>query len=282
MNIDVSFLDELKKLSLIVNKRVTSKYSGEHKSHYTGSGTLFKDHRPYALGDNYKAIDWKVFARTDDLYIKQYEEERNLNVHILIDSSASMGFKKKFEMASKLALGFGFLAMKNNERVQFATFSKDLQIIKASKGSKQILSILDHVNKINPSKESNFYDSIVRYKKLIHNKSFIVIISDFMFDTKEILDSLFLRGRSHTIKLIQVLDDEEKNMPLEGDFKLIDMESNFELKTYISRRSQQDYLKKMKEHVKLINDACNNFSKVKFYQHTTSENIFDIFLNLMG
>ena len=94
--IDSSFLNSLKKLDLIINKRVTSKYRGERKSISKGGGTIFKDHRIYAPGDNYKAIDWKVYARTDDLFVKLMEEERNLDVHILIDTSASMHYKNKF------------------------------------------------------------------------------------------------------------------------------------------------------------------------------------------
>ncbi|MBW2997931.1 DUF58 domain-containing protein [Candidatus Woesearchaeota archaeon] len=278
--IDPSFLDELHRLTLVVNRNVYSKYSGEHKSLSSGSGTLFKEHRIYTPGDNFKAIDWRVYARTDDLYVKQFEEERNLNVHILTDVSKSMDLDKKFDFAGKVALSFGFLAMKNNERVQFSTFANDLEILKGSKGHKQITSMLDAFNKIKPKGKSQLYQSVHRYKKLIHSKSYVVIISDFLFDLKILENTLHLLGRDHTIKLVQILDPVEKNMDLEGDFKLIDSESDFELRTYISKRAQQQYVEKLDKHVQEIQNIANKFPGTKFYQFTTDRKMFDVLFSI--
>src|SRR3989344_7468714 len=114
--IDTNFLNQLDRFSLIVYKRVTSSYAGEKRSIAEGRGLVFKDHRMYARGDDVKLIDWKVYARTDDLYVKRYEEERSLSVHILIDCSASMNFgrkMKKFDYASMIGVGFAYLAMKD-------------------------------------------------------------------------------------------------------------------------------------------------------------------------
>ena len=106
--IKTDFLHELDRFSLVVHKRVTSNYAGPRRSIAFGRGVVFKDHRIYAPGDDYRAIDWKVFARTDDLYIKTYEEERNLVVHIIVDFSSSMNFGKpvtKFDYASMIGVG---------------------------------------------------------------------------------------------------------------------------------------------------------------------------------
>src|SRR3989338_4048340 len=108
--ITTSFLDQLTRFNLVVNKRVTSNLIGSKKSVAAGRGLTFKDYRIYAPGDDIRLIDWKVFARTDNLYIKVHEEERNLTVHILIDKSASMDFGKpvsKFDYASMIGVGFG-------------------------------------------------------------------------------------------------------------------------------------------------------------------------------
>ena len=117
--ITTEFLDELSRFNLVVQKRVTSNYIGPRKSIAAGRGLTFKEHRPYAPGDDIRLIDWKVFARTDDLHIKTFEEERNLTVHSIIDTSASMGFGKpvsKFDYAAMLGVGFGYLAMRENEK----------------------------------------------------------------------------------------------------------------------------------------------------------------------
>ena len=76
--IDISFIDQLNRFSLVVHKRVTSNFVGSRRSIAQGRGIVFKDHRIYSPGDDFRAIDWKVFARTDNLYVKNYEEERSL------------------------------------------------------------------------------------------------------------------------------------------------------------------------------------------------------------
>jgi uncharacterized protein (DUF58 family) len=90
--IDQEFLHQLDRFALIINKRITSNYIGERFSQATGRGLIFKDHTIYTPGEDFRSIDWRVFGRTDKLYIKRYEEERNLAVHIILDFSASMGF----------------------------------------------------------------------------------------------------------------------------------------------------------------------------------------------
>ncbi|MCH8331717.1 MAG: DUF58 domain-containing protein, partial [Bacteroidetes bacterium] len=81
--IDTKFLDQLARFNLVIHKRVTSKYTGPRRAMATGRGVVFSGHRIYSPGDDFRSIDWKVYARTDDLHIKMYEEERNLTVHII-------------------------------------------------------------------------------------------------------------------------------------------------------------------------------------------------------
>jgi uncharacterized protein (DUF58 family) len=279
--IDSAFLNEIQKFNLIINKRVTSKYTGERKSAYSGAGTIFRDHRMYSVGDNFKAIDWRVFARTDDLYVKQFEEERNLNVHILIDSSASMAYNNKFEFAGKLGLGFAFLAMKNNEKISFSTFSDSVSVFKGSRGRSQILSMLSHINSIKPSGRSNLYDALKMYKKSLRSKSFIVIISDWMMNSEVIGEALKLLGKSHTIKLVQVLDRDEKEMPLDGDFILVDSESGLKLRTYISKRAQNEFIARLGSHSSEIMRVCSGLG-MKFHQFTTNKQVFDAFFEMLN
>src|SRR4030042_1668123 len=122
--IKTDFLRQLDRFSLILTKRKTSTYVGEKKSPATGKGLIFKDHTQYVPGEDFRSVDWRVFARTDKLFVKRYEEERNATVHILIDMSGSMNFGTectKAEYASMLGLGFAYLAMKNNERFVLCT-----------------------------------------------------------------------------------------------------------------------------------------------------------------
>src|SRR3989344_8933418 len=111
--IKTDFLRQLDSFTLVIKKRVTSSFTGERRANYVGSGLIFRDYSNYVYGDDFKNIDWRVFARTEKLYVKKYEEDRNLTVHIILDFSGSMDFGskiKKYEYASMIALGFSYIA----------------------------------------------------------------------------------------------------------------------------------------------------------------------------
>src|SRR3989344_548979 len=164
--IDISFLHELKKFSLIVRKRVTSKYVGQKRSISTGGGMVFKDYRIYAPGDDFRGIDWKVYARTDDLMLKTFEEERNMEIHVIIDASKSMDFGErttKFDYASMLGVGFAYLAIKDNTKFKFSTFSERIEVFPSRKGMHQLAAMVEHLNALKNKGTSHLLDSIIQY-----------------------------------------------------------------------------------------------------------------------
>jgi len=280
--IDVSFLNQLDRFSLVVRKKVTSNYVGSKKSIATGGGLVFKDYRIYAPGDEIKAVDWKVYARTENLYLKTYEEERNLEVHIIVDHSKSMDFGKKFtkfEYASMIGVGFAYLAIKDNEKFQFSTFSEKIDVYNSKRGMGQLAVMVNYLNKMKPKGQSHLYDSITQYKRFIKSRSLIVLISDFLIDIEEIKKALYRFGR-HDIKLIQVLDKQEKEIAIEGDYKLKDAETNEEMKTYISRNMRNKYRQMLDDHTAGIQEACNKMG-ISFYQVTTDTPLFDAFYEIL-
>ncbi|HZX45151.1 MAG TPA: DUF58 domain-containing protein [Candidatus Nanoarchaeia archaeon] len=283
MAIGTEFLAELSKFNLVISKRVTSKYTGPRKSNAIGRGLIFREHRIYAPGDDIRDIDWRVFARTDDLYIKKYEEERNLTLHIVVDFSASMGYGKnisKFDYAAMIGTGFAYLAMKENERFQFATFSEELSVFQPRRGMGQLAAMIDHLNAIKTHGKSRLKDAIHQYKKLIGSRAMVIIISDFLMPIDEINEVLFMLG-SNEVKIIQVLDPVEKELKMTGDFKLKDSETGDKLVTHISPRLQMQYQKLMSEHAGKINDTCARL-KMKFYTVTTDTPIFDAFYQILS
>src|SRR3989338_7101618 len=177
--IKTDFLDQLDRFHLVVKKRVTSNYTGPRRSIATGRGLTFKDHRMYAPGDDIRLIDWKVFARTDDLYIKTFEEERNLTAHIIMDASASIGFGKpisKFDYAAMIGVGFGYVAMRENEKFQFSTFSESLDVFQPRRGMSQLASMVFYLNQIKTQGYSKFLDAMVQYKKVVGSRALLVLI----------------------------------------------------------------------------------------------------------
>ena len=280
--IDTSFLNELDRFHLVVHKRVTSTYSGPRRSIAQGRGITFKDHRIYAPGDDFRSIDWKVFARTDHLYIKNYEEERNLIVHIIIDSSASMDYGrpiKKFDYAAMLGVGFAYMAMKENEKFQFSTFSDNLEVFQPQKGMAQLASMVQYLNDLKIKGNSKINDAIFQYKKLIGSRSMLVLVSDFLVPIEQIREALYMMG-DHEIKIIQVLDPVEKELRMQGDFKLEDSETKSRLRTFISQRLRFHYQKLLDNHTAKIQKTCDTLG-MDFHLITTDTPIFDSFYRII-
>ncbi len=281
--IDLSFLKILDRFSLIVNKHLTSNYVGERRTAFLGRGLVFRDYSTYAPGEDYRMIDWKVYARTDRLVIKKHEEERNLTVHIISDFSASMNFGdpvKKSDYAAMLGIGFAYLAMKNNERFVMSTFAEKLELFRPKKGRKQLAGIVDYLNEKKAKGVTNFEESLGRYKKMIGSKSMVIIISDFLYDIKEIKTAL-LRFKGHDVRLIQVLDKTEKELDVEGEVKLKDSESGTQLRTYISPYLKKKYLNLLEVHNAMIKHACLE-TNAHFYSFATDTPIFDAFYQIVA
>ena len=282
MTINTEFLSQLNKFSLVVHKRVTSNYIGPRRSIALGRGITFKEHRMYSPGDDIRSIDWKVFARTDDLYVKTYEEERNLTVHIIVDFSASMNFGKvisKFDYASMLGVGFAYLAMKENEKFQFSTFSDELEVFQSKRGVGQLMAMVEHLNSVKPKGRSKLKDTMQQYRKLIGSKAMLVLISDFLIPIEEINEALYLMG-DNEIKLVQVLDPVEKELKLLGDFKLKDSETGSKMNTHISPRLRMQYQDMLSSHSSKIAETCDKLG-MKFHQIVTDTPVFDAFYQIL-
>lgn len=282
--IDIEFLDHLDRMSLIINKRITSNYTGERLSKFTGEGLVFKDYTIYSPGENFRSIDWKVFGRTDKLFIKRFEEERNLTVHIIVDFSASMDFKsaklKKSEYASMIGIGFAYMAMKNNEKFMLSTFADKLTTFRPKRGRQQLMVLLDHLNNEKPKGLSNLQESLSAYKKLINTKSLIILVSDFLYDIEQIRTTL-LKLKHNEVKLIQVLDPVEADLNLDGDFKLRDLESKEQLRTYVNPYLRKQYLLNLAKHKNEILKACDE-AGAEFYSFSSDKPIFDSFYEILS
>ena len=283
--IDTKFLHHLDRLSLIINKRMTSNYIGERKAVYAGQGLVFKDHAQYAVGDDFRRIDWRAFARTDRLFVKRFEEERNLVVHVIVDFSSSMDFgskrTSKADYASMFGLGFAYMALKNNEKFVLSTFAEKLELFRPRKGKNQLMAILEYLNKKKPQGKTNFELALAEYKKLVRSRSMIVIVSDFLYDPEQVRHGL-LRFKGHDIILIQVLDVIEKDLKdVEGDFKLVDAESKGILRTFISPFGRKKYLEKIAIHRAKLKQIASELG-ANFFSFSTDHPIFDAFHEVLS
>ena len=281
--IDLSYLKELDRFNLIIRKRVTSNYSGPRKSLAFGRGMVFKDHRIYAPGDDFRGIDWKVFARTDHLYIKNYEEERNLTVHVIVDCSKSMDFGKgisKFEYASMLGVGFAYLAMKQNERFVFSTFSDQIDVFQPRRGMSQLATMVFYLNNLKLRGQSKIKEMMSDYRKTIKSRSLVFLISDYLINLEDIREALYALGHNE-VKAIQILDPVEKNLKFEGDFKLKDSETNQMMELNINPRLRSTYQDLLNDHSSKISEICSQLG-VPFTSLTTDTSIYEAFFKILG
>ncbi len=279
--IEADFLSGLSRFNLAVRKRVTSKYTGTRSSLFKGQGSTVKDYRIYAPGDDFRLIDWKIYARTDELHIKQFDEERNLTIHVILDSSASMNYGKpsKFDYGAMLGVGFAYLALKDNERFQFATYAENLEVFQPKRGMKHLATMVDYLNQRKINGDTKFNLSMKKYKKYLGTRAMIVVISDFLYDLEEIREGLLMLGHND-IKLVQVLDSTERHLDIRGDVKLRDMESDRVLKTYVSRRMKMNYEDRLDHHAAHIDRLCQSLG-AEFYQVDSSMPIFDSFFEIL-
>ena len=281
--IDTSFLRQLDKFSLIVKKRVTSNYMGDREAKAVGQGLVFEDYAGYAPGDDFRAIDWKVYARTEKLFVKRYEEERNLTVHVVMDFSKSMEFGKKVKKinyASMVGLGFAHIAFKNNEKFVLSTFSNRLDVFRPQRGGGHLAGIVNYLNRRKPAGRSKFQESLINYKKLLSSKSYVVFISDFFYNINEIRNVLY-KYRRHKVVLVQVLDPRERDLKLQGDYDLVDLETEEEMKTVLDTHAIKSYHDKLAFHNGAIIKACHDVGG-EFYSVSTSTPIFDTFYRILS
>jgi uncharacterized protein (DUF58 family) len=245
---------------------------------------VISDFRPYTIGDDYRAIDWKVFARTDDFFVKRYEEERNLAVHVLIDVSKSMDYGTsnitKFEYSSMIALGFAYLTARNNEKFNLTLISETSDYLRAKRSSNQVLGFLNYLNKVKCKGVIHFDEEIKKYKNTIKSKSLIVIISDFLYDIEMIKNSLYL-FKNHELRVIQVLDKSETNFIVYGSLELEDSETGKKMETYMSERKRQEYREKMYHHILSIEQETMSAGG-KFFLFSTEHPLFDAFYQIVN
>ena len=195
--------------------------SGIHKSPYKGSSIEFLEHKEYSPGNEIKHIDWKVLAKTDKYYVKQFEEETNLKCFVFLDTSGSMGYKStgvsKFEYAATLAASLSYLLLKQSDLVGFVSFSdRVLQYIPPRSRLTHLHAILNVLAESKTTGKSNAGVILNEFIEKIGRRSLIIIISDFFDDTKKIVRQLkYFQFKKNEIILFQILDPYELTFPFE-------------------------------------------------------------------
>jgi len=274
-------LSQIKKLQIQTKDLVEGVESGAYNSKYRGGGIEFSEVREYIPGDDVKRIDWNVSARHNSLYVKEFVEENELNIYLILDLSAStnFGFKKsKLDLGFEVAVSLMFLALKNNDRLGLGIFTNQLEkFIPSKKGKRQLLKIIKELIEYKPkSKETDILKSLSTLKNKLKRKSVIYIISDFLSDDyKKPLKFLKLH---HEVILINISDIKEAEIPQIGYAYIEDAETGEQILVNTSSKSFQKQYREIME-LKIAENQ-NNMKKIGIDMiNLTNEESFDITIN---
>jgi uncharacterized protein (DUF58 family) len=283
MTIDPEFLDELDRFDSSMKRETTSQYQGEQESPDVGEGLTFSDYRRYAPGDDTRLIDWKLYARTEEYFIKQYEEERNLTVHVLVDSSESMDFgegdEHKFEYAAKLGLGFCYLTAQENNDFRFSTFGEGFERLDTGRSnSGELLRVIDLLNETQLGGRTEFRGALESYTASISSRSLVVVLSDFLGDIDDIEEGLASLARNELVTA-QVLSPDELDPEVVGDTVFEEPETEQELRTYFGGRLAQQYRTRLGQFTDAVAERASDLRATHALVNT-GDDFFDAFASL--
>ncbi len=243
--------------------------TGLHRSPYHGFSVEFAEHRQYMPGDEIKRVDWKVYGKTNRFYVKQFEEETNLKAYILLDSSASMGYKSskisKFEYGCYLSAALSYLMIKQRDAVGLLTFDEKIRNYLPPRSLKSYLfPILQQLENTKTGAPTNISQILHEMAERIKRRGLIILISDLFDDPATVLSGLkHFRHRNHDVILFHLLDPMERTFNFKKDAIFVDLETDEEISTqpwHISR----EYQGKMDDFIKNYKNGCreNNIEYV--------------------
>jgi len=233
---DAEFLRRLEVLNVVARRVMQGSLKAERRSARRGVSAEFIDHRPYVVGDDLRHLDWHLFGRLEELFLKLYREEENLHLTLLVDTSASMAHRpegvtgglSKRTYALQVAAALAYLGLSNMDRVNLVPFSDQLGEARwRIKGRAQAHSLFELLREVDaqPGGETDFRSVAKAFVARERRRGVVVVLSDF-YDREGYGPALkMLRQRKHEVFAIQVVDPAERDPAVRGDLRLVDAET---------------------------------------------------------
>ncbi|HED64603.1 MAG TPA: DUF58 domain-containing protein [Planctomycetes bacterium] len=234
--LDPAVLDRLAGLSLVARTVVEGFMSGQHRSPQRGSSVEFAQHRPYVRGDELRHIDWKIFARTDRLTVKEFVEETNFTCHLMVDASESMAFGSrdwtKLDYARWCAASLAYLVIRQRDAASISVFDSEMrEQIPPSNGAHQVGEIARLLEAAHPDGRTNLGEVLHSMAGRLSRRGIVCVFSDFFDDIDPIVSGLRrLTHAGHEPILFQVLDPMELDFDLENLRQLQGLEGSGRIK----------------------------------------------------
>ena len=285
--LDPKVLARIGNLELRAKGVVEGFIQGLHRAPNLGSSTDFAEHRPYVPGDDTRRLDWKLFAKTDRYYMKEFEADTNTNFVVLLDVSRSMSYGNKLQYACTLAACLAYFSSLQRDRVGLATFADGIVdfVPPSAKHLRLVLHSLDQAERKVPTKPQA---TAVKYRKLfermsdtVRRRSMVAVISDLYEEPDDVVAAVnSLRGRGNDIMVLQVLDPSERLFPFDQASNFIDLESG-ETMPIIPEYLREEYQNVMRGHIETLGKRLGGHN-VDFAQFDTTAPMDNALFKFLG
>jgi uncharacterized protein (DUF58 family) len=261
--LDPKTLDKIKRLDVRARLVVEGFITGQHKSPYHGFAVEFATHREYVPGDDTKHIDWKVWSKTDRLYIKEYEEETNLRCTIILDASKSMRYGEasdglsKFDYAATCAASLAYLLQQQQDAVGLVTFDRQIRRnLPASSHPSHLKLMLHELEQTAPDNQTDVGDVFGELARQINRRGMIVLLSDLFVDPAQLTEALRqFRLRRHEVIVMHVLHEDELTFPFDDNTLFRGLESDVQLHAE-PRALRRSYLEAVERFTAEVRKSC--------------------------
>jgi uncharacterized protein (DUF58 family) len=279
------FIARLEHLRIKTRREYAGLGKGSHLSPHRGSSLEFSDFRHYAVGDDFRYIDWGLYGRTDKLYIKLFREEEDLLTYIFLDASGSMGFPAndhKFEAARATALAVAYVALAAGDRVMIrvvggAGKSPSPTLVY---GRHRIVDIARQLGAIMQAGEVDLGPALAREMVSIRRAGKVFVISDFLAMVNSVERALgIFTAANMDVSAVQILGNSELDgQGLDGDVEVVDAESGERLRVAMGPRERERYRQTLQRLSREIRNFCFR-SGLRYALYTTDRNFHDFFLS---
>ncbi|HEV8060973.1 MAG TPA: DUF58 domain-containing protein [Gemmataceae bacterium] len=261
---DSDFLKKLEYLSLISKRVFRGSLMAQRRTMQMGAGIEFADHREYTPGDDFRYLDWNLFARLDELLLKRFQEEEDLHVYFLLDASRSMAFGNppKFDFARQVAAALAYIALADLDRIAVIAFANDIMAdFPLARGKGRILSLLKFLEGLNPLGEDTNLERVAT--GFIHReqrRGLVIVVSD-LYDPAGFDRGLdLLRHRRYEPHVVQIYDKYEKEpADMLGDVEMWDVESGTSRKVTVTEKNMRQYRQLFDEFQTSVQGYCNRY-----------------------
>ncbi len=282
--VDPKVLARVKDLELLARSVVDGFINGLHRAPYFGASVDFAEHRGYVAGDDIRRVDWRLYARTDRYFIKQYEADTNANFSVLLDVSKSMGFASqgvsKLEYAKFLAACLAYLSQRQRDRVGITTFDEDV-VSHVPVSAKHFNVLLHTLDRAAAERPGRLIDNLKVLAEHYKRRSIVALMSDLYENPSDLLDALRpFTFAGNDLVIFHVLDPAEITFPYSDPSRFLDLESGEEVPVVPEVFADQ-YRKMMQEHIESIRSKCSE-SRIDYVLLDTSKPLDEALFAYLG